>query len=68
MTSDVVNLREALVVLVELGLVEQRLHAVTEVLRDGVSVTEVARRYGVTRRTVQIGGHGRSSLSKCHCD
>ncbi len=38
--------------LVELGLVEQRYQAVTEVLRDGLSVTEVARRYGVTRQTV----------------
>jgi transposase-like protein len=38
-------------VLVELGVVEQRFRAVQEVL-DGVPVTEVARRYGVTRQTV----------------
>lgn len=37
--------------LVELRLVEQRHRAVLEVL-DGVSVTEVALRYGVTRQTV----------------
>jgi transposase InsO family protein len=39
------------VVLVELGLVEQRYQAVREVL-DGAPVTEVARRYGVVRQTV----------------
>jgi transposase InsO family protein len=39
-------------VLVELGLVEQRYQAVREVLDDGASVTEVARRYGVARQTV----------------
>ena len=38
--------------LVELGAVEQRYRAVLEVLEEGVSVTEVARRYGVVRRTV----------------
>lgn len=38
--------------LVELGLVEQRLSAVLEVLNDGVSVTEVAERFGVTRQSV----------------
>lgn len=37
--------------LVELGLVEQRLKAVHEVL-DGATVTEVAERYGVVRQTV----------------
>ena len=37
--------------LVELGLVEQRYQAVLEVL-NGISVTEVARRYGVVRQTV----------------
>jgi hypothetical protein len=36
-------------VLVELGVVEQRYRAVLEVLDDGAPVTEVARRYGVTR-------------------
>lgn len=38
--------------LVELGLVEQRLSAVLEVLDDGVSVTEVAERFGVSRQSV----------------
>ena len=38
--------------LVELGAVEQRYRAVLEVLEEGVSVTEVARRYGVVRQTV----------------
>jgi transposase-like protein len=37
--------------LVELGLVEQRLMAVHEVL-DGATVTDVAKRNGVTRQTV----------------
>ena len=37
--------------LVELGLVEQRHKAVLEVF-DGATVTDVARRYGVTRQTV----------------
>ena len=37
--------------LVELGLVEQRYRAVSEVF-DGASVTDVARRYGVSRQTV----------------
>lgn len=39
-------------VLVVLSVVEQRHAAVLEVLRDGVPVTEVARRYEVTRQTV----------------
>lgn len=38
--------------LVELGLVEQRYKAVLEVLDGPVSVTDVARRYGVGRQTV----------------
>ncbi len=38
--------------LVELGLVEQRYQAVLEVLNDGASITDVARRYGVARQTV----------------
>jgi len=38
--------------LVELGVVEQRYQAVLEVLNDGASVTDVARRYGVARQTV----------------
>jgi hypothetical protein len=39
-------------VLVELGVTEQRYRAVLEVLEEGASVTEVARRYGVARQTV----------------
>jgi transposase InsO family protein len=39
-------------VLVELGLVEQRYRAVLEVLNDGATVVDVARRYGVARQTV----------------
>jgi transposase InsO family protein len=39
-------------VLVELGVVEQRYQAVLEVLNDGVPVTEVAARFGVTRQSV----------------
>jgi transposase InsO family protein len=39
-------------VLVELGVVEQRYRAVLDVLEEGASVTEVARRYGVARQTV----------------
>jgi len=39
-------------VLVELGLVEQRYKAVLEVLDDGATVTDVARRYGVGRQAV----------------
>jgi transposase InsO family protein len=38
--------------LVELGLVEQRYQAVLEVLGDGATVTDVARRHGVARQTV----------------
>jgi transposase-like protein len=38
-------------VLVELNAVEQRLKAVLEVL-DGATVTDVARRYEVTRQSV----------------
>ena len=41
-------------VLVELGLVEQRYSAVCEVLRDGATVTDVAKRYGVARQTVHV--------------
>jgi transposase InsO family protein len=38
--------------LVELGLVEQRYQAVLEVLNDGATIVDVARRYGVARQTV----------------
>jgi transposase len=37
---------------VELSVVEQRYHAVMEVLAGGVPVTEVAERYGVSRQSV----------------
>jgi transposase InsO family protein len=43
---------EGAVVLVVLGVVEQRHAAVLEVLVEGVSVTQVACRYGVSRQTV----------------
>lgn len=38
--------------LVELNMVEQRYQAVLEVVRDGATVVEVARRSGVSRQTV----------------
>lgn len=38
--------------LVELSVVEQRYHAVMEVLSAGAQVTEVAKRYGVSRKSV----------------
>jgi hypothetical protein len=38
--------------LVELSVVEQRYHAVLEVLVSRVPVTEVAERYGVSRKSV----------------
>jgi transposase InsO family protein len=41
-------------VLVELGVVEQRYLAVLEVLNDGATVTDVARRCGVARQTVHV--------------
>jgi transposase InsO family protein len=44
-------------VLVDLGLVEQRYKAVSEVLVDGATVTEVARRLGVSRQTVHTWLH-----------
>lgn len=40
------------IVLVEVSVVEQRYDAVKEVLADGLSVTEVAERYGVARQTM----------------
>jgi transposase InsO family protein len=45
-------MRRRPVVLVELGLVEQRYQVVREVLNDGALVTDVARRRGVSRQTV----------------
>jgi len=40
--------------LVELGLVEQRFGAVLEVLNEGATVVDVARRFGVARQTVHV--------------
>jgi hypothetical protein len=42
--------KEAGIMLVELGLMEQRYRAVLEVLNDSASVTDLARRYGVARQ------------------
>jgi transposase len=39
-------------VLLELTMAEQRVNAVMEVIRDGLTVIEVAERYGVSRQTV----------------
>ena len=44
--------------LVNLGLVEQRYRAVLEVLNDGASVTEVARRSGRPARRCTTGCAG----------
>ena len=38
--------------LLELTVAEQRFNAVMEVLRDGLTVIEVAERYGVSRQAV----------------
>jgi hypothetical protein len=51
--------------LVELSVVEQRYHAVMEVI-SGASVTEVARRYGVSRQAV-LGWHSRSLCWSACC-
>jgi transposase InsO family protein len=53
--------------LVELGLVEQRYAAVLEVLHDGATVTDVARRNGVSRQAVhewlrKYASHGLAGL------
>lgn len=53
--------------LVELGFVEQRYQAVLEVINDGASVTDVARRNGVARQTVHVwlrkyAAHGLAGL------
>ena len=48
--------------LVELSVMEQRYHAVMEVV-SGAPVTEVARRYGVSRQAVH-GWLGRSVIPK----
>jgi len=54
-------------VLVELALVEQRYAAVVEVLNDGATVTDVARRNGVSRQAVhewlrKYASHGLAGL------
>jgi transposase-like protein len=51
-------------VLLELSVVEQRYGAVMEVLRDGLTVTEVADRHGVSRQSVHswIGRYEREGL------
>jgi transposase len=56
---------EEAVMLVVLGVVEQRHAAVLEVLVEGVPVTEVAGRYGVTRQTVHrwLRRYARSGLA-----
>ncbi|MBA3286541.1 MAG: helix-turn-helix domain containing protein [Acidimicrobiia bacterium] len=46
-----------MLVLVELNVVEQRYQAVLEVLNQGATVTDVARRNGVTRQTVHAWLH-----------
>ena len=53
--------------LVELGLVEQRYQAVLDVLNNGATVTDVARRHGVSRQTVhewlvKYANHGLAGL------
>jgi len=54
-------------VLVELGLVEQRYQAVLEVVNEGATVIDVARRHGVSRQTVhewlvKYANHGLAGL------
>jgi hypothetical protein len=48
-------MRRRPVVLVELGLVELRYQAVLEVLNDGATITDVARRFGVARQATIEG-------------
>ena len=50
--------------LVELSVVEQRYHAVMEVISGGIPVVEVAERYGVSRKTVPAWGC-RTAKSVC---
>jgi uncharacterized protein YjcR len=51
-------------VLLELTVAEQRCNAVMEVLRDGLTVIEVAERYAVSRQTVHgwLGRYRTSGL------
>jgi len=51
--------------LVELSVMEQRYHAVMEVV-SGAPVTEVARRYGVSRQAVHgwLGRYERDGLTR----
>ena len=52
MTVNVVRPGEVVIVLVELGVAEQRYQVVLEVLNNASTVTDVAVRFGVTRQTV----------------
>src|SRR5947209_739313 len=51
--------------LVELSVMEQRYHAVMEVVCGGVPVVEVAERYGVSRKTVHawLGRYRKDGLA-----
>jgi len=49
--------KEVGIVLMELSVMDQRYQAVMEVLRDGISVIEVAERYVVARQTVSQLDH-----------
>src|SRR2546430_4890547 len=51
-SRDCCRVGEPGLMLVELSVVEQRYHAVMEVISGGVPVVEVAERYGVARKTV----------------
>jgi transposase-like protein len=46
------RVKEDLVMLVELSMVERRYEAVREVLDSGASITDATTRYGVDRRTL----------------
>jgi transposase InsO family protein len=49
-----VSIEGVVAMLVELNVVEQRLQAVLEVINDGATVIDVARRNGVSRQTVHV--------------
>jgi DNA-binding NarL/FixJ family response regulator len=51
-SRDCCRVGEPGLMLVELSVVEQRYHAVMEVISGGIPVVEVAERYGVSRKTV----------------
>lgn len=52
MAVSVVGSGEVVIVLVELGLLEQRYQAVLEVLHNASTVTDVAVRFGSARQTL----------------